>query len=119
MTKTQMKGAYDVVIVGGGLVGLALARALAAADVSLALVEPQAPAASPRTDGWDNRVYAVSPGSAEFLASCGAWQRLPADRLARVETMRVYGDAGASLEFSAYDAGLRELAWIVESQLLQ
>jgi ubiquinone biosynthesis UbiH/UbiF/VisC/COQ6 family hydroxylase len=39
--------------------------------------------------------------------------------MTRVEAMRVYGDAGSSLEFSAYDAGIRELAWIVESRALQ
>ena len=34
-------------------------------------------------DGWDARVYAISPGSAAFLRSLGAWQALPADRIAR------------------------------------
>jgi 2-octaprenylphenol hydroxylase len=115
----KMGRTHDIVIAGGGLVGLALARALAGADVSLALVEREAPSTRSPAEGWDNRVYAVSPGSAEFLARCGAWERLPMERAARVETMRVYGDTGACLEFSAYDAGLRELAWIVESRLLQ
>jgi 2-octaprenylphenol hydroxylase len=114
---------HDIVIVGGGLVGLSLARALADADLSLALVEPQPPSASPAAlstaSSWDNRVYAVSPGSAAFLERCGAWQHLPGDRIARVETMRVHGDAGASIEFTAYDAGIRELAWIVEAGALQ
>ena len=114
---------HDIVIIGGGLVGLSLARALAETGLTLALVEPQPPAASPPslsiTGGWDNRVYTVSPGSAAFLERCGAWQHLPRDRIARVETMRVYGDAGASLEFTAYDAGIRELAWIVEARALQ
>jgi 2-octaprenylphenol hydroxylase len=110
----------DVVIVGGGLVGLSLARALAGSGLSLALVEQQ-PAAAPLRDAseWDSRIYAVSPGSAAFLDHCGAWDRLPAERLARVEHMRVNGDDGRScLAFSAYDAGLRELAWIVENRQL-
>jgi 2-octaprenylphenol hydroxylase len=113
---------HDIVIVGGGLVGLSLARALAETGLTLALVEPQPPAASSPlsiTGDWDNRVYTVSPGSAAFLERCGAWQHLPRDRIARVETMRVHGDAGASLEFTAYDAGIRELAWIVEARALQ
>jgi 2-polyprenylphenol 6-hydroxylase len=111
---------YDVVIVGGGLVGLSLARALAGSGLALALVESQPPAATPDEDSWDNRIYAVSPGSAAFLQRCGAWSSLRQDRLTRVETMRVYGDdATACLEFSAYDAGLRELAFIVENRRLQ
>jgi 2-octaprenylphenol hydroxylase len=114
-----MDRSYDIVIVGGGLVGSSLARALAGTDLSLALIEPQPPAGPPSTEGWDNRVYAVSPGSAAFLEACGAWARVPAARITRVEAMRIQGDAGASLEFNAYDAGIRELAWIVESRLLQ
>ncbi|HSB49495.1 MAG TPA: UbiH/UbiF family hydroxylase [Burkholderiales bacterium] len=108
-----------MVIIGGGLVGLALARALEASGLSLALIEPQPPAPPPGA-GWDSRVYALSPGSAAFLEACGAWQRLAPERIARIERMRIYGDdPGARLEFSAYDAGLRELAFIVENRRLQ
>ncbi len=110
---------FDVVIVGGGLVGLSLARALAGSGLALALVEPQPPGQAPGAD-WDNRIYAVSPGNASFLTRCEAWEAVPPERLTRVETMRIYGDdAGARLDFSAYDAGLRELAWIVENRRLQ
>lgn len=115
-----MNTSFDVVIVGGGLVGASLALALGAADVTVAIVEPQAPKPLPADDSWDVRVYAVSPGSAAFLETCGAWSRLPAERFSRVEAMRVYGDElTARLDFSAYDAGLRELAFIVENRLLQ
>lgn len=114
-----MRSEFDVVIVGGGLIGLALARALAASGLDLALVEPRAP----RDDlpaAWDSRVYAVSPGSAAFLERCGAWQRLAGERVCRVEAMCVHGDrADANLRFDAYDAGLRELAFIVENNRLQ
>ena len=115
-----MNTSFDVVIVGGGLVGASLALALDTAEVSVAIVEPQAPKPLPADDSWDVRVYAVSPGSAAFLETCGAWSRLPAERVSQVEAMRVYGDeVTARLDFSAYDAGLRELAFIVENRLLQ
>jgi len=111
---------FDVVIVGGGLVGLALAAALRDSGLQLALVEPQAPRGVRAEKGWDSRLYAISPGSAAFLEQCGAWQGVPDDRVARVERMRIFGDDGrAELQFSAYDAGLRELAFIVENDRLQ
>jgi 2-octaprenylphenol hydroxylase len=111
---------YDVLVIGGGLVGLSLARALAGDGLKLALVEPRPPDRHPESDSWDSRVYALSPGSAEFLERCGAWRRLPQSRVARVEAMRIYGDEpSARLEFSAYEAGLRELAFIVEGRELQ
>jgi len=116
-----MRSEFDVAVIGGGLVGLSFVRALADSGLKLALVEPRAPRHAPLPDApWDSRVYAVSPGSAAFLERCGAWQRLPPERVTRVEAMRVYGDgAGAGLEFDAYDAGLRELAFIVEGDQLQ
>ena len=113
-------GCFDAVIVGGGLVGASLALGLDSAGLNIALIDPQPPRPVPADESWDVRVYAISPGSAAFLESCGAWQALPPQRLSRVEAMRVYGDQpGALLEFSAYDAGVRELAFIVENRRLQ
>jgi ubiquinone biosynthesis UbiH/UbiF/VisC/COQ6 family hydroxylase len=115
-----MRHEIDVLIIGGGLVGLSLAGALAGSGLRLALVEPQPPSPHPNGASWDSRVYALSPGSAAFLERCGAWQRLPRERVACVETIRVYGDdPRARLDFNAYDAGLRELAFIVEGRQLQ
>ena len=70
--------------------------------------------------GFDPRVYALSPGNVDFLRTLGVWQSVPAERLARVEAMHIFGDdKRAVLEFDAYEAGVRELAWIVEDSELQ
>jgi 2-polyprenylphenol 6-hydroxylase len=111
---------FDVVIAGAGLVGLALAPALARTRLRVALVD-RAPVAAPESDpeSWDPRVYAVSPGSATFLRSLGAWQMLQPERIEAVEAMHVAGDGGSTLEFSAYELGERALAWIVEERALR
>jgi 2-octaprenyl-6-methoxyphenol hydroxylase len=111
---------FDVVIAGAGLVGMSLAPALARAGLRVALVD-RAAIAAPECDPetWDQRVYAVSPGSATFLRSLGAWQMLQAERIEAIEAMHVAGDAGAMLEFSAYELGERALAWIVEERALR
>ena len=119
--KTQNQ--YDVVIIGGGLVGASLAAALKNSGLALALVEAgSAPAIeddSGSTENWDSRIYAISPGSRTFLEQSGAWQRLDPRRVAPVEEMRVFGDSDAELKFSAYQMGVPELACIVENRHLQ
>jgi len=86
--------------------------------LSIALIAP-APELAPRA-GFDARTYALSPGNVEFLRALGVWQRLPAERLAAVHAMRIFGDdSRAALEFDAYQAGVPELAWIVEDSELQ
>ena len=74
----------DVVIAGAGLVGLALAPALArvGAVASRSPTARRSPRPSPPTPAdWDARVYAISPGSAAFLRAIGAWQALPPERI--------------------------------------
>lgn len=111
---------FDIVIIGGGLVGASLAAALKDSDLKLALVESAPPPQLPADpNDWDARIYAFTPGNAQFLHECGAWQRLDMARVQQVEAMRVFGDTGAKLDFSAYQLGAPELAFILESRLLQ
>src|SRR4029078_5655143 len=90
----------DVLIAGAGLVGLALAAALARHGLKVALFDRQSPPSLPDPAPWDARVYDISPGSASFLQSIGAWQALSCERIAAIESMRIVGDQGATLAFS-------------------
>ncbi|MBI1175625.1 MAG: UbiH/UbiF family hydroxylase [Sideroxydans sp.] len=110
---------FDVLIIGGGLVGASLAAALKPSGLSVALVESQPMADAPApADSWDSRMYAISPGCAAFLAQSGVWQHLDMSRVQPVEKMQVFGDSGAELDFSAYQIGAPELAFILENRLL-
>jgi len=110
---------FDLIIVGGGLVGAACALALKDSGLRLALVETKLPPALPADTSWDSRVYAISPGSAAFLKHLGVWQALDQQRIAPIHDMHIYGDDGVSqIDFSAYEAGLPELACIAESRLM-
>lgn len=112
-----MDSRFDVIVVGGGLVGASAALALDRAGLTVALVEGREPAPPPE-EAWDSRIYAVSPASVAFLTELGVWPRLT--RVAPVTAMHIRGDDGRShLEFSAYEAGVAALAWIVESGRLQ
>ena len=111
---------YDVIVVGGGLVGGALALALSQAGLRLALVEPAPCIPLSEEDGWDTRIYAVSPGNAALLKKLGVWDVMDQSRIAPIHAMHVWGDDGdARLDFQAYEAGVPELGFILESRLLQ
>lgn len=108
---------FDILIVGAGLAGASLAAALKGSRHRIALIEGRPPAMA--SADWDSRVYAVSPAAQGFLQTIGAWQHLDAGRLTPVYDMAIRGDAEGRLDFSAYDSGVGELAWIVESGLMQ
>ena len=111
---------FDIVVVGGGLVGLCLAVALKESDFKIALIEPHAPTSIPQDLSWDSRVYAISPGSADFLTQLGVWQLIANERITPVYDMAVFGDDHcAQIDFSAYEIGLSQLAYIVENRQLQ
>ena len=111
---------FDLIVVGGGLVGASFARAARGLSVALIARERRAAGASIAQGAFDSRVYAISPGNVHFLRELKAWQAIPEARLAPVYGMRVFGDDGAAkLEFDAFRAGASELAWIVEDSALQ
>lgn len=107
---------FDLLIIGGGLAGASLAVALRGSRWRIAVVETKPPAPAV---GWDSRIYAISPVNVEFLREIGVWEHLDAARIVPVHRMSVRGDAGGNLEFSAFESGLSELAWIVESGRVQ
>jgi len=107
--------AFDIVILGAGLNGAALAMALRDGPHSVAVVEPSPPGEP--VDAWDSRIYAYSPGNVEWIRSLGGWT--DSVRTQPVYRMRVHGDDDGRLTFDALDAGLSELAWIAENSRLQ
>lgn len=68
----------DVLIVGGGLNGPALALALAGAGLDVLLIEARAPGTG-ADPGFDGRAYALSHGSVQVLRALGLWDGLAGD----------------------------------------
>lgn len=117
------QASFDVIVVGGGLVGAALALALGQRGVHVALLEQALPPPLPQdasvNENWDARIYAITPGNVAFLRRLGAWDGLDASRIAAIHAMHVWGDdARAKLDFDAYDVGVPELGVIAESRLM-
>jgi 2-polyprenylphenol 6-hydroxylase len=119
---------FDVLIVGGGMVGASMATLAAAhpelAALRIAVLEARPPEMPPEDDDVDVRVSAVSRASQRILMSIGAWQGIPERHLSPYDEMIVWDATGkplgaASLHFSASATSEPNLGFIVENRRLQ
>lgn len=110
---------HDVAVVGGGVVGAALALALRRAGLDVVLVERAAPPKAWDAADVDLRVYAMAPASSAFLDELGVWPRVRDQRASAYEAMQVWDDdATRALRFDASDVRAPQLGHIVENSLL-
>ena len=108
---------YDVIIVGAGMVGAALACALADSPLRVALLERRPP--SPPGDAVGLRVSAIAPASQRILQRLVTWPESH-PRLSPYREMRVWDASGGhGIHFDSAELGTPQLGWIVENQLLQ
>jgi len=107
----------DVLIVGGGLVGSALACALGELPLSAVLVEARDPARLEQPS-FDARVTALANGSQRILAALGIWPRIAADA-EPIEHIHISerGRFGAA-RIRAAEEGVPALGYTIENRLL-
>lgn len=113
-----MKKEFDVVVVGGGMVGAAVGCALGGSDLKVAVVEQVIPDAFSAEQPHDLRVSALSLASKQILESVGAWEGVLSRRSCPFRRMRVWETAGDT-EFNSDDIKLPELGYIVENRVTQ
>ncbi|MFT4045296.1 MAG: 2-octaprenyl-6-methoxyphenyl hydroxylase [Solimonas sp.] len=103
--------AFDVAIVGGGLVGASLAVGLAPSGRRVALIEAAAPPAG--APGWDERCIAINHASRQIFAGLGVWDALAPSAAAILSThISEQGRFGVA-RFTADEAGLDALGYNV------
>lgn len=107
----------DVIVAGGGTVGLAAAAALAQAGFAVTLIERASPPPPFSGGEVDMRVYALSPASVGLLDTLGVWPAIAAARISPYHGMQVWHQqAEQALRFDALPD--QPLGWIVEHSLL-
>lgn len=117
---------YDVVVVGGGMTGSALALGLSRQGWRVALVEAaevgpllEMPQAAHHVDDFEPRVSAISAASQRLLADLGAWPEVARQRHCPYSGMTVWDAEGTgSIHFDAVSMGVAELGAIVENRML-
>ena len=88
-----MKFDSDILIIGGGLNGPALALALADGGLSVTIIDAL-PADARGDDGFDGRGYALALASKRLLAAVGVWGDMAAHSQPIVEVKVTDGRAG-------------------------
>jgi 2-octaprenyl-3-methyl-6-methoxy-1,4-benzoquinol hydroxylase len=109
---------YDVLIVGGGMVGATVACALGNSSLSVILIEQTAPNAFSAEQIHDMRVSALSIASQQILQTIGAWDAIIKMRSCAFKRMRVWETAGDT-EFNSTAVDYNQLGYIVENRVTQ
>jgi 2-octaprenylphenol hydroxylase len=118
VTKQKSGAAYDVLIVGGGMVGAALACTLGNSSLKVAVLDRASPAA-PDT-GYDQRVSAITLASQSLFENIGVWHGMVRRRVSPVREMQVWSESGSgAIHFNAAEIGEPCLAWIIENRVIQ
>ena len=113
-----MQKNYDVVIVGGGMVGSLLACALGDSHLKIAVLERVPPAAPPVED-YDLRVSAITLASSTVFRAVGAWPGIERRRISELREMRVWDASGAgTIHFDSADIGEPRLGYIIENGVI-
>ena len=122
---------YQIIIVGGGMVGSALAASLANTDISIALIEPNAAQHPPEQKlssekllsekiscaEYDTRVSAITAQSEALLTKLGIWQAISEQRKSPYQGMTVWDAEGTGeVNFNANELHVPCLGTIVENR---
>jgi len=118
MQQTADDVMFDVVVVGGGIVGLSFANALAGADFSVAVIERDE--IKVIADEPDCRVSAINRSALKHFQWAGVLDSSLSQRVCAFEKMFVWDKTGAGqIEFDSAELGVPELGVIVENNVLQ
>ena len=109
----------DVAIVGGGMVGGALALGLAQQGFTVTVLEKVAPPAFDPASAPDVRISAISAASVGLLKSLGVWDAIRAMRVHAYRRLETWERESAHVAFDAAELKLPELGYMVENKVLQ
>ena len=110
---------FDVVVVGGGVVGVAAACKLSQQYDRIAIIDNTQHLPWQKDDDYGLRVSAINLASIEVLSQIDAWKDVQMMRAFPYQSMHVWEQDGESqIDFNASDTTHSSLGTIVENQVL-
>ncbi len=110
---------YDIIIVGGGMVGSALACKLAVTSLKIAIIERQSPTPFDNQQPMDLRVSAISASSQQLLKDINVWDEIEAMRSCPYRYLETWEGEGSHLLFDSHEMQRDSLGHIVENRVIQ
>ncbi|WP_455367132.1 FAD-dependent monooxygenase [Kaarinaea lacus] len=111
---------FDVIINGGGMVGLLLANALATHKLSIVIIETGTQKPAWNNSQFDQRVSAITRASQQIFETLGVWQDIAAMRISPFREMHVWDSTGDGvIHFDSADIGQDCLGHIIENSVIQ
>jgi 2-octaprenyl-6-methoxyphenol hydroxylase len=108
----------ELVIVGGGMVGLSLAIACGSAGLAVVVADRETPSRM-IAETFDGRASAIAYGSQQILAGIGLWEKV-AGAAEPIREIRVAdGDSPLFLHYDHRELGEQPLGYIVENRVLR
>ena len=118
MTEQQAQS-YEVIIVGGGMVGASLAAALAQENMRIAVIEPFEAQRRWSADLYENRVSAITRATQRVFEQLGAWEGMVERDVCSYEHMAVWDATGSGeIHFDSADLGEPNLGHIIENRVI-
>lgn len=117
--EVQEMNNYEVAVVGGGMVGTAIALGFARQGRSVVLVEGAEPKAFDAAQPMDIRVSAISETSVALLRELGAWEDIAAMRVCPYRRLETWEHPECRTRFDAESMALEQLGYIIENRLIQ
>ncbi len=113
-----MSPTYDVMVIGGGIVGLCAALAMCQRGFSVALIDAGALTADIGTT--DSRVYAINNASQHLFQTLGVWDYLDSTRVSPYTHMHVWDSLNHThIDFDARMLGVDRLGTIIEESVIK